>query len=149
MGVFWGCLGGVLSVCEGFSAEIAILAVLGACGKAFWGRSGRPQCRKIDFCRICRWFVEGLRGVVGVFWGCFGGFLMAYEGFSAEIAILAVLGACGEASGVDLGGLSALEKSIFHRFADSGEPRRSPEGADSASRVAASLDDHPARFPVH
>ena len=126
--MFWGYLGGFLSVYEGFSAEIAILAVLGACGKAFWGRSGRHQCRKIDFCRICRWFVEGLRGVVGVFWGCLGWFLSLYEGFSAEIAILAVLGACWKALWGRSGRPQCTGKSIFHRFADSGEPRRSPEG---------------------
>ncbi len=62
-----------------------------------------------------------------MFWGCLGGFLSAYEGFSAEIAILVVLGACGKASGVDLGGLSALENRFF--FTD--------------LPIAASLDDHP------
>ena len=55
--MFWGCLGGFLSVYEGFSAEIAILAVLGACGKAFWGRSGRPQCTRKS---IFAGFADGL-----------------------------------------------------------------------------------------
>ena len=70
VGVCWGCLGGVLSVYEGFSAKIAILAVLAACVKAFWGRSGRHSVHwKIDFCWICLWFVEGAGGVLGVCWG--------------------------------------------------------------------------------
>ena len=38
-----GCSGGCVSVYEGLNAKIAILAVLEACGKASWGRSGRPS----------------------------------------------------------------------------------------------------------
>ena len=78
-----------------------------------------------------------------MFWGYLGGFLSVYEGFSAEIAILAVLGACWKALWGRSGRPQCTGKSMFHRFADSGEPRRSPEGADLASRAAASLDDHP------
>ena len=43
MGVFRGCLGGFVSVWEGFSAESTILAVPEACVTASWGRSGRPS----------------------------------------------------------------------------------------------------------
>ena len=73
---------------------------------------------KIDFCQICRWFVEGLRGVVGVFMGCSGGFVSVYEGLNAKIAILAVLEACGKASWGRSGRPSVHGKSIFAGFAD-------------------------------
>ena len=70
--VLWGCLGWVLGVYGCFCAKIVFLALLEAFGRAFWGRSGPSEHWKIDFCRVCRGFVGGLRGVVGVFWGCFG-----------------------------------------------------------------------------
>ena len=61
---------------------------------AFWGRLDTGQ---IVFCRICRRFVEGVRGVLGVFRGCLGEFLSMYEDCMAKFAILAVLKACWKA----------------------------------------------------
>ena len=65
-GGLWECYGVVwvvFGVCMDALAKIVFLALLEAFGRAFWGRSGPSEHWKIDFCRVCRGFVGGLRGV--------------------------------------------------------------------------------------